>query len=61
MIEHSIFSVTAELIVEILTFSCCSPFITLHNGLKISEYEVYWLKGFPLIVRRVPRNSYGNL
>ena len=47
-IEHSISSVIAELIVEIL--SCCSPFIMLRNGLKMSEYEVYWLTGFPLII-----------
>jgi len=30
----------------------------------MSEYKVYWLKGFPLIrliVRHVPRNNYGDL
>ena len=46
-VEHSIFSIMAGLIVEIL--SCCSLFITLRNGLKMSEYEVYWLSGFLLI------------
>ena len=24
--------------------------ITLHKGLKMSEYEVYWLSDFPLII-----------
>ena len=48
MIKHSVFSVMARLIVEIL--SCCSSFIMLHNGLKMGEYEVYWLMGFPLII-----------
>ena len=28
-------------------FSCCSLFITLRNGLKMSEYEVYWLTDIP--------------
>ena len=30
-------------------FSCCSLFITLSNGLKMSEYKAYWLTRFPLI------------
>ena len=28
---------------------CCRLFITLCNGLKMSEYEAYWLTDFPLI------------
>ena len=32
-IEHSIFSVRAGLLIEMLL--CCSPFITLCNGLKL--------------------------
>ena len=47
-IVHSIFSVMAGLIVEIL--SCYSLFTTLLNGLKMSEYETYWLTDFPLII-----------
>ena len=58
IIEHSKFSVMTGLIVE--AFSCCSLFIMLCNGLKMSEYDAYWLAGF-LIVRRMPRNNYGNL
>ena len=28
----------------------------------MSEYEAYWLTGFPLInIRCAPRNNYGNL
>ena len=46
-IVHSIFSAMVGLIVEI---SCCSLFITLRNGLKMSGYEVYWLTDFPLII-----------
>ena len=49
MIEHSVFSVMSGLIVD---FSWCPPFMTLCNGLKMSEYEAHWLTG--LIVRRVP-------
>ena len=30
-------------------FSCCYPFITLYDGLRISEYGTYWLTDFPLI------------
>ena len=47
-IEHSVFSIMAGLIVEIL-FVLFSVFITLHNGLKMSKYEAYWLMGFLLI------------
>ena len=47
MIKHSLFFVMAGLILVIL--SCCSLFIMLCNGLKVSEYEAYWLMGFPLI------------
>jgi len=45
MIVPSVFSIMAGLIVEILfmLFSVC-------NGLKISEYEVYWLMDFPRII-----------
>ena len=46
-IEHSIFSVMAGLIVEILL--CCSPFIVLCNELNMSEYKAYWLKDNLLI------------
>ena len=38
MIEHSIFSVMAGLIVETLLM-----LIMLCNALKMSEYETYWL------------------
>jgi len=38
-VVHSVFSVMAGLIVEKLF--CCSPFITLHNGLKMSQYKAY--------------------
>jgi len=34
----------AELVAEML--SCCSLFITLRNGLKMSEYEVNWITDF---------------
>jgi len=46
MIEHSVFSVMAvrELIVEILFV--LFPYIMLRNGLKVSEYEVYWQQVF---------------
>ena len=47
MIKHSVISVMDGLIVEI--FSCCSPFIMLHNGLEMGEYEACWLTGFALI------------
>ena len=46
MIEHSIFSIMAELIVEMLF---CSVFIMLRNGSRMSEYEAYYLTDFPLI------------
>ena len=46
-IERSVLYIMAGLIVEIL--SHCSPYIMLHNGLKMSEYEVHCLTGFPLI------------
>ena len=36
-----VFSVVAGLITEVLTY--CSPFITLHDGLNIAEYEAYRL------------------
>ena len=32
-----------------IIFLGCSPFITLCNGLKMSEYKADWLMGFPLI------------
>ena len=35
------------LIIEML--SCCFLFIMLCNGLKMSEYEAYWLMSFLLI------------
>ena len=48
MINYSIFSVMAGLIVEILFMLFL--FIKLCNGLKMSEYDdAYWLKGFPLV------------
>ena len=47
LIKRFVFSIMAKLIVEM--FSCCSPFISLCNGLKISEYDVYWLTDFSLI------------
>ena len=47
MIEYFTFSVITGLIVR--RFSCCFAFITLCNGLKMSEYEVYWLRHYLLI------------
>ena len=44
MIEHSIFSIMAELILEIIFM-----LYPLHNGLTMNEYKAYWLTGFPLI------------
>lgn len=44
-IKHSVFSVMAGLIVEILFM-----LFSVHNGLKMSEYEAYWLMGFPVII-----------
>jgi len=41
MIKHSVYS---GLIVEILFV-----LFSIHNGLKISEYKVYWLTGFLVI------------
>ena len=32
------------------TFCVVLCSITLYNGLKVSEYEVYWLTDFPLII-----------
>ena len=46
-IVHSVISVMAILIVEML-FILFS--VTLCNGLKMSEYEVCWLMDFPLII-----------
>jgi len=37
----------AELIVE-MHFMLFSAYNTAYNGLKISEYEAYWLADFPL-------------
>ena len=47
-IVHSIFSVMAGLIVEMLFM--LSSVLTLRIRLTISEYEVYWLTDFPLII-----------
>ena len=47
MIECFIFFVMAGLIVAMLL--CCSPFIMLCNGLKMSKYKANWLMNFPLI------------
>jgi len=44
MIDHYVFSVMTVDILFML-FSV----ITLRNGLKMSEYEAYWLTGFALI------------
>ena len=49
----------AGLILQI--FFTLFPFITLHNGLKMSEYEVYWLTCFPLINDCACQEKYGNL
>ena len=48
-IVHSILSLMAGLIVELL-FILFSVYIKLRNGLKMSEYEVHWLTNFPLII-----------
>ena len=50
-IQHFIIFVMVGLIVEILL--SCSLFMTLCNGLKMSEYEAYWLIDFPLIISGV--------
>jgi len=42
MIKSFVFSLMAGLI----GFLCSYPFIMLCNGLKISEYEAYWLMDF---------------
>jgi len=44
MIEHTVFTVMAGLIVGILFM-----LFSIYNGLKMSEYKAYWLMGFPLI------------
>jgi len=44
VIKQHAFSLMAELIVEILFV-----LFFVYNGLKMSEYETYWLMGFPLI------------
>ena len=44
-IVHSVFSVMAGLIVEMLFM-----LFSLRNGLKMSEYEACWLTDFPLII-----------
>jgi len=36
-------------------------FITLRSGLKMSEYEVYWLTDFPLLSMRQEICNYGDL
>ena len=48
-IKHSVFSIMAGLILEIFFVLFSINFLTLCNGLKMSEYEVYWLMGFSLI------------
>ena len=57
MMRRSIFYEMARSIAKIL--SCYSLFITLCNGLKMSEYEAYWLTDFfdQLIFRCTPRNE----
>jgi len=44
-IAHSVFSVMAGLIVEMLVI-----LFFVRNVLKMSEYEAYWLTDFPLII-----------
>ena len=39
----------AGLILEIFLMLFSINFLTLRNGLKMSEYEAYWLMGFSLI------------
>ena len=43
-IEHSVFSIMAGLIVEMFFV-----LFSIYNGLKMSEYEAYWLMSFALI------------
>ena len=47
-IMHSVFSVIAGFVLEML-FVLFSVYNTAY-GLKMSEYEVYWLTDFPLII-----------
>jgi len=46
-IEHSVISVMAGWIVDRL-FVLSSIDNAMYNGLKLSEYEAYWLTDFPL-------------
>jgi len=48
-IVHSVFSIIAGLIVEML-FMLFSVYKSARNGLNMSEYEVYWLTDLPLII-----------
>ena len=60
MIKHSVFSVMAGLIVEIL-FKLFFIYNAV-NGVKMSEHAVYWLTDFPCVnSNRTPRNNYDNL
>ena len=43
MLEHSVFWLN-------WLQGCFSPFITLFNGLKMSEYKVYWLTDFGALI-----------
>jgi len=54
MIEHSVFSVMAALIVEILFML----FSVALRADEMSEYEAYWLAGFLLINTWAPPGSY---
>ena len=47
MIKHSVFLQWLDCLYK--CFSYCSPFIMLCNGLKMSEYEAYWITDFLLI------------
>ena len=44
---------------------CCSPFIMLYNGLKMSEYKVHWLTDYPIAIgwvhaKKLKVENYGN-
>ena len=58
-IEHFVFFIMGGFIVEML--SCCSVFIMLCNGLKMSEYEAYCLTDFPLIIGWARAKKYIDL
>jgi len=56
MIKHSVFSVMAKLIVEMLYLLFSVP--NTMKWAEMSEYEAYWLTDFPLIIYWVLAKKY---